>query len=104
MKTNKKWRHNFSFDGNEDLDPMSYISNLSDVMMLLAVGIMLALIMHWNVPIQTSQDIQPEQEAAVEFSEDDLESTPELPENIEKAGEVFFDPETGSYYIVYGAP
>ena len=102
---NKKGRYGYSFGDGEDLNPMNYISNLSDVMMLLAVGIMLALIMHWNVPIQTSQEtVEQNQETVVEFTEDDLESTNELPENMEKTGEVFYDPDSGSYYIVYGTP
>ena len=79
---------------------MNYLSNLSDVMLILAVGIMLALVVHWNVPINTPQEKQDPAETAVEFSEDDLESIDELPENMQKAGEVFYDPETGSYYIV----
>ena len=39
---------------SEDVNPMNYISNLSDAMLILAVGIMLALIVHWNVDISTS--------------------------------------------------
>ena len=79
---------------------MNYLSNLSDVMLILAVGIMLALVVHWNVPINTPQETQDQAETAVEFSEDDLESIDELPENMQKAGEVYYDPETGSYYII----
>lgn len=102
MNRKKRRYSNFSFENGEDLDPMSYISNLSDVMMLLAVGIMLALIMHWNVPLNTAGEaVDTEAQTAVEFSEDDLETAAELPENMEKTGEVFYDPETGSYYIVY---
>ena len=33
--------------GGEDVNPMNYLSNLSDVMLILAVGIMLALVVHW---------------------------------------------------------
>jgi hypothetical protein len=84
---------------------MNYIGNLSDVMMILAVGIMLALILHWKVPISTAEsEEQPsDRQTAVEFSRDDLETAPELPENMEKTGEVYYDAESGSYYIVYGS-
>ena len=40
--------------GGEDVNPMNYLSNLSDVMLILAVGIMLALVVHWNVDITAS--------------------------------------------------
>ena len=98
-------RRYYSFESGEDVNPMNYVSNLSDVMMILAVGIMLALILHWKVPLQTqeTEDAPKQQETAVEFSADDLQSATELPENMEKTGEVYYDPETGSYYIVYGS-
>ena len=37
------------------VDPMSSIGNLADAMLVLAVGIMLALILNWNVDISTPQ-------------------------------------------------
>ena len=42
-------------------------------------------------------------ESAVEFSEDDLEEIQVIPEDLQKAGEVYYDPETGAYYIVNDA-
>ena len=95
----------YSFDGEEDLNPMNFVSNLSDVMMILAVGIMLALVLHWNVPITTAEDTpQDGTDDIVEFTEDELEGADDLPENIQRAGEVYYDPDTGSYYIVYETP
>ena len=38
------------FDG-EDVSPMSGLSNLSDAMLVLALGILVALVVHWNVNI-----------------------------------------------------
>ncbi len=95
----KKKRQYYSFENNEDVNPMNFVSNLSDVMLILAVGIMLALILHWNVPINTQSETEQE-EQAVEISEDDLEGISNLPENLQKTGEVYYDPVTGSYYIV----
>ena len=43
-----------SFRNQEDVNPMNYMSNLSDVMLVLAVGIMLALVVAWNVDISTT--------------------------------------------------
>lgn len=51
MKKLGKTRERF---GGEDVNPMNYLSNLSDVMLILAVGIMLALVVHWNVDITAS--------------------------------------------------
>lgn len=41
-------------DDNEDVNPMNYISNLSDAMLVLAVGMMLALVVAWNVDISST--------------------------------------------------
>lgn len=87
------------FNSDEDVNPMEYLSNLSDVMLILAVGIMLALILHWNVEINTSADAteNPNKES-VTFSDDDLESTDDMPEDAQAMGTVYYDPDTGKYY------
>ena len=85
----------------EDLNPMNYVSNLSDVMLILAVGIMLALILHWEVPVGGGAEQQEKQEdAAVTFSDDDLDVRTEIPENVTEFGQVYLDEETGTYYIL----
>lgn len=87
------------FGRDEDVNPMEYLSNLSDVMLILAVGIMLALILHWNVEINNSADAaNSEDKSSVTFSDDDLESTEDMPEDAQAMGTVFYDPETGKYY------
>ena len=83
----------------EDVNPMNYLSNLSDVMLILAVGIMLALILHWNVEIQTDkQSAQDDSGTVATFYEEDLTGTEEMPESAEQMGSVYYDPETGKYY------
>ena len=94
-------RNRRSYINSEDVNPMNYLANLSDVMLILAVGIMLALILHWNVEIETT-DVENQAEDAVTFSEDDLKSQENLPENMEKKGDVYYDAESGTYYIVEG--
>ena len=49
----KRRRHRGDRFSDESVDPMNYVSNLSDAMLVLAVGMMLALIVHWNVDIST---------------------------------------------------
>ena len=46
-------------DDEEDVNPMNYCSNLSDAMLVLAVGIMLALVMAWNVDISSDSPLSP---------------------------------------------
>lgn len=97
-----------AFDDNEDLNPMNYLSNLSDVMLVLAVGMMLALVVAWNVDIiNTSPDNKtPDEAQAVsemnpaEFTPDENEQT--LDENeLREYGTVYVDKD-GNYYVVEG--
>lgn len=85
----------------EDVNPMSYISNLSDAMLVLAMGIMVALVLHWNVNLsETNGSDEGTEEQVISFDEKELEDQEQLPEKAKKSGEVYYDAETDSYYIV----
>lgn len=95
----RRQRRRDRFSVGEDVNPMSYISNLSDVMLILAVGIMLALILHWNVEIDTTQEATDTQgKESVSFTEEDLQSMDEMPEDAQQMGNVYYDSRTGKYY------
>ena len=78
--------------------------------MLLAVGIMLALIINWNVDIGAmayTRDNIPSEDAdnAIALDSDSIEEVDEDVEQIdsegmEKLGSVYFDEATGKYYII----
>ena len=85
------------------VDPMSSIGNLADAMLVLAVGIMLALILNWNVDISTPQTQQPVD--PVPFEQDDLTEVPDDSQvleggDLQEMGTVYYDASTGTYYIV----
>ena len=103
------------FADSEDVNPMNYVSNLSDVMLIFAVGIMVALIMHWGVDvteIQATTDTAAESYSQIDesqartFTEEEREQMQnnategDLSEGMQKTGEVYYDSETGTYYIV----
>lgn len=103
MRRNRIGRKRYNrYREQEEVNPMNYVSNLSDVMLILAVGIMLALILHWNVKIDTPDPVStdPQEKDTVTFSEDDLENNEELPEEMERMGDVYYDPVSGTYYII----
>ena len=114
MKKLGKTRERF---GGEDVNPMNYLSNLSDVMLILAVGIMLALVVHWNVDITASGgqaqgntgengSVLVDKDHAVTMTDEELARLQEQNgvtgggESLEKRGEVYYDAETGTHYIV----
>lgn len=94
----------------EDVNPMDYISNLSDVMLILAVGIMLSLVIHWKVDLDTVKGTEqpaPENDrpqVTTTFTDEDLEDSESLPEDLQKLGAVYYDPETGRYYVASDEP
>ena len=99
-RTTRRMRRRIRRTAGEDVNPMNYVSNLSDVMLILAVGIMLALILHWNVNIDTSTESTGDDSSTVTFDDSDLENKEGVPDSAELMGNVFYDPDTGKYYIV----
>ena len=120
MRRGRRTRRRFS---EEEVNPMNYLSNLSDAMLVLAVGIMLALIVHWQVDISTSGGTMSDsgqsyaadgeggnsaidRDSAVNFSQDELDNMQSQDKldssdtGMEKLGEVYYDAATGQYYIV----
>lgn len=116
------------FDNETDVNPISYTGNLSDAMLILAVGIMLALIIHWNVDVSTSGgdmsdsgmtlqeqtdgqggDSAVSKDSAVSFDGKDLTEMDNSKDmsnggGMDKLGEVYYDSGTGKYYVVKQLP
>ncbi len=87
------------------VNPMDSVSNLADAMLVLAVGIMLALIINWNVDISAgTTDKTASTEPAISFEQDDLTESQDDAKTIEgdltEMGKVYYDQQTGTYYIV----
>lgn len=116
----KRKRRGERFSG-ESVDPMNYLSNLSDAMLVLAVGMMLALIVHWNVDISTGGKSSEavgdsvaadgsggqsviDRDNAVTFTPEELDKMDategQSDAGMEKLGEVYYDAATGKYYII----
>ena len=93
---------------------MDSLSNLSDVMLVFAVGLMLSVIMHYQVNIVPESTAGNEAAAEEQISTEDAETFTEeereqmrsdateagLSESMEKTGEIYYDAETDTYYIV----
>ena len=87
------------------VNPMDSVSNLADAMLVLAVGIMLALIINWNVDISAGKTEQAASaDPAISFEQDDLTESQDDAKTIDgdltEMGKVYYDQETGTYYIV----
>ncbi|MBP3200715.1 MAG: DUF2149 domain-containing protein [Lachnospiraceae bacterium] len=102
--------NNFSFEGDDGGTPMDGVSNMSDAMLVLAVGIMLALVINWKIDIKEVYVGQDKKEVVdtsnmQEFNTDDVIPNNQVSlEDIEskyvKSGTVYTDTYTGKTYIV----
>ena len=88
------------------VNPMDGLGNLADAMLVLAVGIMLALVLNWKLDL-TAVTAEPEAtEAPIEISEDDMQSTSQEldAEALQRVGALYYDEATGTYYAITGEP
>ena len=88
---------------HEELNPMEGVANLVDAMLVLACGLMLALIINWNVDVGgTGSTVELNQEQEVTELEGMSASgeISDLTGNYEELGVVYLDPATGKYYMV----
>ena len=80
----------------EDVNPMEGTSSMSDAMLVLAVGMMLAVVINWNVDINQSkvQEIDDPQSVGSDQITDQGGT-----ENLTERGTVYYDESTGKYYV-----
>lgn len=90
---------------SEEINPMDGLANLADVMLVLACGLMLALIINWNVDISGITGTAVSMDKGQEVSElqgltgSDGE-TLNNETQYEKMGVVYKDPISGKLYMV----
>lgn len=87
---------------NDDFSPMEGVGNMADAMLVFACGILLALIMSWNVDVSEKGEITktPETKYEVQGMENEQTETVDAGKNLEEMGKVYRDPETGKYYVI----
>lgn len=100
------------FRDREDVNPMNYMSNLSDAMLVLAVGIMLAVVVAWNVDISSAAPETSVNMSQVEQLQDDVLEMDVTDQNADGAisaedfglteyGKVYVDAQ-GNLYVIAG--
>ena len=85
-----------------DYNPMDGLANLADIMLVFACGLMMALIINWNVDIGLKPvDVSRGKEVTnVEDQKDDLQKVLNTDGGYEKMGVLYKDPVTGKMYIL----
>lgn len=83
--------------------PMDGVANLADCMLVLACGLMLSLIVNWNLNLGASDAVEPPEDStnmtqSVELDQNE-ENQPQDSSEFEEYGTVYRDPETGELYV-----
>lgn len=82
----------------EDVDPMSSLANLSDAMLVFATGLLMALVVAYNVDLGVSQvAIDESNDVTDEISS--IQGTEEGGSSYVQRGTVYEDPKTGRLYL-----
>lgn len=85
--------------GEEDVQPMQYVANLTDVMLVLACGLMAAVVTFWQVDLRHT-DVERDKMQRIDSSEVIHESGSVSTDGLVSQGTVFKDPKTGDLYII----
>ena len=82
----------------EDINPMEGTGNLADAMLVLALGMMIAVIMSWSVDFATPSSSMKELNNAKTMSEKEVQEV-NSDDSLQEKGTVYQDPDTGKFYV-----
>lgn len=84
----------------EEVDPMSSVANIADAMLVFACGLMVALVVAWEVDLSNVKEVELENSQQVQ----DMESLQDIlsaeGSSYIQRGTVYQDPKTGTMYLL----
>ncbi len=83
----------------QGVSPMDGVANLADIMLVFACGLMIALILHWDVHLPTVDIVSKDQLLEVHDMDDLIKSTG-ISTNYQSKGMVYEDTKTKKLYII----
>lgn len=94
-----------SLSGSEPENPMDGLTNLSDVMLVFSCGLLLALILNYNINVSDMPKTDVEYDYEIEMAgEGDDSQNMEDDAEFQQLGTVYVDPKTGKMYVVDTVP
>ncbi len=106
MKMRRRFSHtnmDMRKEDSEDVNPMEGVANLVDAMLVLSCGLMLALVINWNVDfgnagttVEVNQNKEVTEIDGVTANGESVSSA----NGYQEMGMVYRDPETGKLYMV----
>lgn len=84
----------------DDVDPMSSMGNMGDIMLVFACGLMVALVVAWNVDLGKFAEVEMGETTEIDSVEQVTEMLYGEGSAFVEKGTVYQDPTTGKYYLV----
>lgn len=86
----------------EEFNPMEGVGNMADAMLVFACGLILALIISWNVNLDEFGTITNSSQTKYEINGMDSAQSQQIDADnqLEEMGTVYRDLQTGKYYVV----
>lgn len=88
---------------DEEINPLDGVVNIVDAMLVFACGLMLSLVIYWNVDLEGNRMVQIEQGSDVtqiKEVQDNIKKDDKNGESYERLGTVYKDPATGKLYML----
>jgi hypothetical protein len=92
---------------DDDSNPMEGAINIVDAMLVFACGLMLSLVVYWNVDLRAGMMpvTQGKEVSGAEALQEQMDEQTDGGEGFEEIGKVYRDPATGKLYLAEtGAP
>jgi hypothetical protein len=90
----------YSQGDEEDLNPITGVANLADVMLVFACGLMLSLVSYWNLDLPTVSELNSSQMHEVSDVQDMQNDITSSNSAYSEVGTVYEDPHTGKLYVM----
>lgn len=83
-----------------EADPMSGLANLADVMLVFACGLMMALVVYWNLDLPSLVEFDATSMQEVDQTEEITEEITSSGTAYQEMGTAYRDPATGKVYVM----
>lgn len=84
----------------ETPNPMDGIANLVDVMLVFCCGLMISIILYWQVDVGANTSVLPPDSLREVFNVVEAEQGSSIADAFDERGTVYQDPETKKLYVV----
>ncbi len=104
MRTGLRKSRLRAYKAPTDVNPMAGMANIVDAMLVFACGLMLSLVINWNVDLAPEGGLvemeQGKDVSEVEEVQENFTEGPDDAGNYEKMGTVYKDPTTGKLFML----